>query len=129
MNNQAIEFIIFAVLKNNDRLTDVHLDLEEREFTIEDTTLYGELLGERQQGKLRNSKVQQFKDELTGLDVVSWERNKADTLPIHLKHASLIYIIDGKEYYTTGNTSENMAQLHQKIEDLVGTTFGAYSFY
>jgi len=129
VNNEAIEFIVFSVLQTKDSLYDVHIDLKEREFTIEKTDLYGKLIRKSQQGRLRRSKVQQFKEELADLDVISWERNEEDTLPLHLKSASFIYIIAGTQYYTTGNTSENMFQLHKKIEDLIGTTFGSYEFY
>jgi len=129
VNNEAIEFIVFSVLQTKDSLNDVHIDLKEREFSIEKTDLYGKLMGERQQGKLRRSKVKQFKEELADIDVISWERNEEDTLPINLKDASLIYIIEDTEYYTTGDTNEGMPQLHNKIENLVGTTFGSYEFY
>lgn len=129
MATGEIEFILFTVKQTDESIYDVGVDLEAREFRIEETDLYGHILGEKIEGKLRRKKVKQFEEELQALDFASWPKNEEDTLPIHLKNASVLYGMGDEQYFTTGNSTEDLSKLHKLIETLIGTTFGSYEFY
>lgn len=129
MRNEEIEFLLFTVKQTKDSIYDVGIDLEQREYRIESTDLYGQLAGPKLEGKLRRSKVQQFREGLDELAFNSWPKNEKDTLPIHLKSASVLYSVNGERYFTTGNDNGDLSKLHKQIEQLIGTTFGSYDFY
>lgn len=129
MNNELIEFLTFTVKQTEESIVDVTVDSVEREYLIEQTDLYGQLLAPVVGGRLRRSRVEQFQEKLNNLSITSWPTNENDTLPIHLKNASLIYIINDQTFFTTGKNIEGLVELHKIIEELVGTTFGSYEFY
>jgi hypothetical protein len=129
MNEEAIEYLLFTVKQTEDSIVDVGIDFEQREYRMETTDLYGQLLGAETQGKLRRSKVRNFKEALKAMDFCTWPQNEKDTLPLYLKNASILYNIGGEQRFTTGNNEEDLRKIHKMLEELVGTTFGSYEFY
>ena len=129
MKEDAIEYLLFTVKQTEDSIVDVGIDLEQREYRIETTDLYGQLLESETQGKLRKSKVRQFQEDLKKMDFNIWPQNEKDTLPLHLKNASILYNVGGEQRFTTGHNEKDLIKIHKRLEKLVGTTFGSYDFY
>ena len=129
MYYEDIEYLLFTVKQNKNSSYDVGIDLKEREFRIETTDLYGHIQGTQIDGKLRRSSVKRFLSMLDELEFLSWPQRSQGILPLDLKNATVMYNIDGKMKYTTGNSTKDLAKLHKAIEQLVGTTFGTYKYY
>jgi len=129
MYYEDIEYLLFTVKQNKNSIYDVGIDLKEREFRIETTDLYGHIQGTQIDGKLRRSSVKRFLSMLDELEFLSWPQRSQGILPLDLKNATVMYNIDGKMKYTTGNSTKDLAKLHKAIEQLVGTTFGTYKYY
>jgi hypothetical protein len=129
MKSEEIAFLLFTVKQTEESIYDVGVDLEQREYRIERTDLYGHMEGERLEGKLRKSKVKQFQEDVEDLGLMAWPENETHTLPIHLESASVVYSVEDERHFTTGNHDEDLSGLHRLIEQLVGTTFGSYEFY
>ena len=129
MYYEDIEYLLFTVKQNKNSIYDVGIDLKEREFRIETTDLYGHIQGTQIDGKLRHSSVKRFLSMLDELEFLSWPQRSQGILPLDLKNATVMYNIDGKMKYTTGNSTKDLAKLHKAIEQLVGTTFGTYKYY
>jgi len=129
MYYEGIEYLLFTVKQNKNSIYDVGIDLKEREFRIETTDLYGHIQGTQIDGKLRRSSVKRFLSMLDELEFLSWPQRSQGILPLDLKNATVMYNIDGKMKYTTGNSTKDLAKLHKAIEQLVGTTFGTYKYY
>jgi hypothetical protein len=129
MNVKEIEYLLFTVKQSKKSIYDVGVDLKEREFRIETTDLYGHVQGPQVDGKLRRSSVEKFLTSLNDLDFLSWPQLEQGILPLDLKSATVMYNIEGKLYYTTGNNTKDLAKLHKAIEQLIGTTFGSYEYY
>lgn len=127
--NKEIDFLLFTVKNSKESIVDVTVDLEAREYTIEHTDLYGHTIEPEIGGKLRRKSVQAFSEKLETLDLVSYPLKKKNTLPVQLKNATLMYVIDDEVYYTDGDDQHPLSLLHKEIENLVGTTFGSYDFY
>ncbi len=129
MKSETIDFLLFTVKQTKNSLVDVTVDLNAREYKIEKTDLYGQTLAPEMGGKLRRKKVADFYNRLTELNLDSFPLKQNNTLPIHLKSATLMYIIKDTTYYTDGNSQHRLSLLHKALEELVGTTFGSYAFY
>lgn len=129
MKNEDIDFLMFTVKQSENRIADVAVDLFVREYTIVYTDLYGQTIEPEKGGKLRRKKVAEFSKKLEELDIITMPRKENNTLPIHLKNATLMYVIKDVQYYTDGYSNQGLAKLHKEIEGLIGTTFGSYSFY
>lgn len=129
MTNDTIEFLMFTVKETEDSIVDVTVDLQAREYTIVHTDLYGQALSKEVGGKLRGKTVKQLSEILSEIDVVSLPLNEKNTLPIHLEDATLMYVIDEETYYTDGDDVKSLSEVHQALEQAVGTTFGTYDFY
>lgn len=129
MNYEDIEYILFTVKQSRESIYDLGIDLKEREFRIETTDLYGHITGPQINGKFRRSHAQKFLSSLNDLNFLTWPQLEQGILPIDLKSATVMYNIDGKMYYTTGNNTKDLADLHKSIEQLIGTTFGSYKYY
>ena len=129
MYYEDTEYLLFTVKQNKNSIYDVGIDLKEREFRIETTDLYGHIQGTQIDGKLRRSSVKRFLYMLDELEFLSWPQRSQGILPLDLKNATVMYNIDGKMKYTTGNSTKDLAKLHKAIEQLVGTTFGTYKYY
>ena len=127
--NKAIDFLMFTVKQNKDSIADVTIDLKAREYKIEKTDLYGQTIEPEVGGKLRRKKVGAFLDEIAQIGLLAFPQKEKNTLPIHLKNATLMYMIDGNTYYTDGDDQKNLSHLHKSIEQLTNTTFGSYEFY
>ena len=127
--NKEIDFLLFTVKQTKDSIVDVTVDLEAREYTIETTDLYGQTLESEMGGKLRRKKATAFLETLEELNLVSFPLKDKNTLPIHLKNATLMYIINDNMYYTDGDDQHKLSLLHKEIEHLIGMTFGSYEFY
>lgn len=128
-DNKEIDFLMFTVKENEKSIADVTLDLTAREYKIEKTDLYGQTLEPEVGGKLRRKKVASFLKELNHIDVLAFPKKEKNTLPIHLKNATLMYMIDGDTFYTDGDDQNSLSQIHKTIEQLINTTFGTYEFY
>lgn len=128
-DNNAIDFLMFTVKENETSIADVIIDLKVREFKIEKTDLYGQMLEPEVGGKLRRKKVHEFLEQLHHINVLSFPRKDKNTLPIHLNNATLMYRVDGYTYYTDGDEQNNLTRVHKVIEQLINTTFGSYEFY
>lgn len=128
-DNKEIDFLMFTVKENEKSIADVTLDLTAREYKIEKTDLYGQTLEPEVGGKLRRKKVASFLEELNHIDVLAFPKKEKNTLPIHLKNATLMYMIDGDTFYTDGDDQNSLSQIHKTIEQLINTTFGTYEFY
>ena len=129
MYYEDTEYLLFTVKQNKNSIYDVGIDLKEREFRIETTDLYGHIQGTQIDWKLRRSSVKRFLSMLDELEFLSWPQRSQGILPLDLKNATVMYNIDGKMKYTTGNSTKDLAKLHKAIEQLVGTTFGTYKYY
>lgn len=129
LKNEDIDFLLFTVKQTEETIADVTVDLFMREYTIAYTDLYGHTVEPEKGGELRRKAVSEFLTTLDKLDVVSFKRNEKNTLPLHLKNATLMYIIKDEEYFTDGNEHQNLSKLHKEIEHLIGHTFGSYTFY
>lgn len=129
MKNEDIDFIMFTVKQSKKSIYDVTIDLYAREYTIEHTDLYGQTIESEIVGKLRRKAVNQFSEKLSELDIVSLPTNEKNTLPLKLKNATLMYVIDDERYFTDGSQEQDLSELHKAIEQVVGTTFGSYEFY
>lgn len=129
MKNEAIDFLLFTVKQTKDSVADVTIDLYAREYIIVITDLYGQTLEPEIGGRLRRKSVESFSEKLEDLDIVSWPRTEKGTLPIHLKAAKLMFVIDDEMYHTDGDGQKGLAILHKEMENLVNTTFGSYTFY
>lgn len=127
--NNAIDFLMFTVKENKDSIADVTIDLKAREYKIEKTDLYGQTLEPEVGGKLRRKKVDTFIEALTQKNLIDFPLKEKNTLPINLKNATLMYLVDGKTYYTDGDEENRLSQVHKMIEQLINTTFGSYEFY
>ena len=123
-DNKEIDFLMFTVKENEKSIADVTLDLTAREYKIEKTDLYGQTLEPEVGGKLRRKKVASFLEELNHIDVLAFPKKEKNTLPIHLKNATLMYMIDGDTFYTDGDDQNSLSQIHKTIEQLINTTFG-----
>lgn len=128
-DNKEIDFLMFTVKENEKSIADVTLDLTAREYKIEKTDLYGQTLEPEVGRKLRRKKVASFLEELNHIDVLAFPKKEKNTLPIHLKNATLMYMIDGDTFYTDGDDQNSLSQIHKTIEQLINTTFGTYEFY
>ena len=128
-DNKEIDFLMFTVKENEKSIADVTIDLTAREYKIEKTDLYGQTLEPEVGGKLRRKKVASFLEELNHIDVLAFPKKEKNTLPIHLKNATLMYMIDGDTFYTDGDDQNSLSQIHKTIEQLINTTFGTYEFY
>lgn len=128
-DTRDIDFLMFTVKENEKSIADVTLDLTAREYKIEKTDLYGQTLEPEVGGKLRRKKVASFLEELNHIDVLAFPKKEKNTLPIHLKNATLMYMIDGDTFYTDGDDQNSLSQIHKTIEQLINTTFGTYEFY
>lgn len=128
-NTRDIDFLMFTVKENEKSIADVMIDLKAREYKIEKTDLYGQILEPEIGGKLRRTKIADFLSELTKMNVCNFPLKEKNTLPIHLKSATLMYRVENKMYFTDGDNQKNLAQVHKAIEHLLNTTFGAYKFY
>ena len=128
-DNKEIDFLMFTVKENEKSIADVTLDLTAREYKIEKTDLYGQTLEPEVGGKLRRKKVASFLEELNHIDVLAFPKKEKNTRPIHLKNATLMYMIDGDTFYTDGDDQNSLSQIHKTIEQLINTTFGTYEFY
>lgn len=97
-DNKEIDFLMFTVKENEKSIADVTIDLTAREYKIEKTDLYGQTLEPEVGGKLRRKKVASFLEELNHIDVLAFPKKEKNTLPIHLKNATLMYMIDGDTF-------------------------------
>lgn len=129
MKNKEIDFLLFTVKQTEEIIVDVTVDLFMREYTIAYTNLYGHIVEPEKGGKLRRKAVNEFLNKLADLDIVSLQRNEKNTLPLHLKNATLMYLIKDEEYFTDGDSDADLSKLHKEIEYLIGDTFGSYEFY
>lgn len=129
MKNEAIEFLMFTVKQTEDSIYDVAVDLYAREYTIAHTDLYGQTIEPETGGKLRRKAVEAFTDTLSDIDIVSLPVNEKNTLPIDLRSATLMYVINDTNYYTNGSKERDLSALHKELEKLIGKTFGSYAFY
>lgn len=120
---------MFTVKKTKNSIVDVIVDLLEREYTMVTTDLYGQTIEPEQGSKLRHRKINELSEKLEELDILSMPVNEKNTLPIHLKNATLTYIINEEAFNTDGHKHQNLSALHKAIEQVISKTFGSYNFY
>ncbi len=129
MEEATIDFLLFSVKKDKVSMADVGIDLQKREFRIETVDLYGHLISNDREGKLRKNKVKLLKEMFSQIQLLNWPKLKQPILPIHLKDAMLLYSIDGDLNHTIGKSVEDRKSIHKALEITLGTTFGSYEFY
>lgn len=129
MENREIDYVMFTVKQEKNKIADVIVDLYDREYSITYTDLYGHVMEPERGGRLSRHSVETFLEKLEEIDLVSMPVNETGTLPINMKDAMTTYFLHKESYNTEGPKSGNLSALHKAIENLIGTTFGSYNFY